>query len=262
VTAAGDRAGIDADLAFALSLADDADAVTLGRFRAADLHVETKVDRTPVSEADRLAERLLRQRLAAERPHERVLGEEEGGAEGGGTGGRWVLDPIDATKNYVRGIPVWATLLALDDRVAVVSAPALGRRWWAARGAGAWTRDLDGCVRRLRVSSVARVEEATLAYTSLEGWDARFHDLLAAAAAARGYGDFWQYVLLAEGAVDGCLERVAAEWDLAAPKLVVEEAGGRLTDLAGADRADGGSAVASNGLLHDELLATLAPGRR
>jgi histidinol-phosphatase len=249
--------GLDADLAFALSLADDADAVTLARFRAADLHVEPKPDRTPVSEADRLVERLLRQRIATERPHERVLGEEEGGGARG-DGGRWVLDPIDATKNYVRGIPVWATLLALDERVAVVSAPALGRRWWAARGGGAWTRDLDGSVRRLRVSSVAAVEEATLAYTSFEGWGARFHALLGRAATARGYGDFWQYVLLAEGAVDGCLERVAAEWDLAAPKLVLEEAGGRLTDLDGVARADGGSAVASNGLLHDELLAALA----
>jgi len=247
---------VDADLAFALSLADEADAIALPRFRALDLQVETKPDLTPVSDADRAVERRLRERIAAERPGERVLGEEEGADAGDGD--RWILDPIDATKNYVRGIPVWATLLALEERVAVVSAPALGRRWWALRGGGAWTRDADGTVRPLAVSRVARVEDAVLAYTSLFGWDDRFHRLAARAWAARGYGDFWQYMLLAEGGVDGCVERMAEHWDLAAPKLIVEEAGGTFTDLAGTRRADGGSAVASNGLLQDELLAALA----
>jgi histidinol-phosphatase len=242
---------VNADLAFALSLADDADAIALSFFRASGLRVETKPDLTPVSEADRAVEQRLRERIGAERPGEGVVGEEHG--EDPGEGPRWILDPIDATKNYVRGIPLFATLIALEERVGVVSAPALGRRWWAARGEGAWCGE-----RRLRVSEVARLEDAVLTYTSLHGWDGRFHALAARAWAARGFGDFWQYMLLAEGAVDVCLESVANLWDLAAPKLIVEEAGGRLTDLAGTPRADGGSAVASNGLLHDEVLAALA----
>jgi histidinol-phosphatase len=242
---------VNADLELALSLADDADAIALSRFRASDLRVERKPDLTPVSEADRAVEERLRARLGAERPGEPVLGEELGADEG--EGARWILDPIDATKNYVRGIPVFATLIALEERVAVVSAPALGRRWWAVRGEGAWCGE-----RRLRVSGIRRLEDAVLTYTSLRGWDERFHALAARAWAARGFGDFWQYMLLAEGAVDVCVEGEANVWDLAAPKLIVEEAGGRLTDLEGAARPDGGSAVASNDLLHDEVLAALA----
>lgn len=236
------------DLAFAFSLADDADAITMARFRAADLRVDTKPDLTPVSEADRLVEQTLRARIERERPGEAVLGEEEGG-EGSG----WILDPIDATKNYVRGIPVFATLIAWEDRVAVCSAPALGKRWWATRDGGSFVNG-----ERLAVSRVERIEDAVLTYTSLRGWNERFHALAERAWAARGFGDFWQYMLLAEGAVDVCAERVVSLWDLAAPKLIVEEAGGRLTDLTGADRADGGSALASNGLLHEAALAALA----
>jgi histidinol-phosphatase len=243
---------VNEDLAFALSLADDADAITLARFRAHDLRVETKPDLTPVSEADRAVEERLRERIAAERPGERVLGEELGADAG--EGDRWIVDPIDATKNYVRGIPVFATLIALEERVAVVSAPALARRWWASRGEGAWTNG----DRRLAVSQVARIEDAVLAYTSLSGWDERFLALARRAWAARGYGDFWQYMLLAEGGADACAERLAELWDLAAPKLIVEEAGGRLTDLDGHVRADGGNAVATNGLLHDEVLRALS----
>ena len=239
------------ELEFALSLADDADAITLGRFRASDLRVETKPDLTPVSEADRAVAERIRDRIAAERPGERVLGEEFGSDPGEGE--RWIIDPIDATKNYVRGIPLFATLIALEDRVAVVSAPALGKRWWAVRGEGAFA---DG--RLLAVSKVARIEDAVLTYTSLNGWGEEFHALAARAWAARGFGDFWQYMLLAEGAVDVCLEGEANLWDLAAPKLIVEEAGGRLTDLGGTDTAGGGSALASNGHLHDETLAALA----
>jgi len=238
------------ELEFALSLADDADAITLSRFGASDLRVETKPDLTPVSEADRAVEERLRERIAAERPGERVLGEEFGADEGSGE--RWIVDPIDATKNYIRGIPIFATLIALEDRVAVVSAPALGKRWWAVRGQGAVA---DG--RSLRVSRVERIEDAVLTYTSLHGSDERFLALAQRSWAPRGFGDFWQYMLLAEGAVDVCVEYQANLWDLAAPKLIVEEAGGRLTDLAGAIRADGGSALASNGLLHDEALSAL-----
>ncbi|MGI9112449.1 MAG: inositol monophosphatase family protein [Gaiellaceae bacterium] len=243
------------ELAFALSLADDADEITLARFGARDLRVETKPDLTPVSEADRAVEERLRERIAAERPGERVLGEELGLSDSGGSGEgeRWIVDPIDATKNYVRGIPIFATLIALEDRVAVVSAPALGKRWWAVRGQGAVA---DG--RSLRVSTIERIEDAVLTFTSLHGIDERFLALAERSWAPRGFGDFWQYMLLAEGAVDLCVEMEANLWDLAAPKLIVEEAGGRLTDLTGAHRADGGSALASNGLLHDEALAALA----
>jgi len=238
---------VQPDLAFALELADVADALTLARFRANDLRVDTKPDLTPVSEADRAVERALRERIARDRPRETVLGEEEGG-EGGG----WIIDPIDATKNYVRGIPIFATLIALEGRVAVVSAPALGRRWWAARGEGAFG---DG--RRLEVSRVARVEDCVLTYTSLEQHGRGFFALADRAWAARGFGDFWQYMLLAEGSVDLCIESKANVWDLAAPKLIVEEAGGRLTDLRGADTTAGGDCLASNGLLHDEAVAGL-----
>ena len=238
------------ELAFALSLADDADEITLARFGARDLRVETKPDLTPVTDADRAVEERLRARIAAERTGERVVGEELGADEGEGE--RWIVDPIDATKNFLRGIPIFATLIALEDRVAVVSAPALGKRWWAVRGQGAVA---DG--RALGVSRVERIEDAVLTYTSVHGMDDRFLALAQRSWAPRGFGDFWQYMLLAEGAVDVCVEYVANLWDLAAPKLIVEEAGGRLTDLAGADRADGGNALASNGLLHDEALSAL-----
>lgn len=234
------------ELSLALELADLADAITMARFRASDLRVETKPDLTPVSEADKAVEEMIRARLG----DARVIGEEYG--DDGGEGPAWIIDPIDATKNYVRGIPLFATLIALDREVAVVSAPALGRRWWAAAGEGAWS---DG--ERLAVSKVGRIEDAVLTYTSLNGFGPPFHALAARAWAARGFGDFWQYMLLAEGAVDVCIEATANLWDIAAPRLIVEEAGGRFTDLAGEPRADGGSALASNGLLHNEALATL-----
>jgi histidinol-phosphatase len=239
------------DLKLALELADAADEITLARFGAADLRVETKPDRTPVTEADRAVEEELRRLLAERRPGHRVVGEELG-ATGDGDAPRWIVDPIDATKNYLRGIPLFATLIALEQEVAVVSAPALGRRWWAERGRGAYC---DG--RRLEVSRVEHVEDAVVTYTSLRGFDDRFLGVLDRCWAPRGFGDFWQYMLLAEGAVDACVESVANHWDLAAPKLIVEEAGGRFTDLSGEARADGGSALASNGRLHVELLDAL-----
>ena len=235
------------DLAFALELADLADSITLARFRAADLHVDTKPDLTPVSEADRAVEEALRERIARDRPGESVLGEEEGGEAGD-----WIVDPIDATKNYVRGIPLFATLIALEGRAAVVSAPALGKRWWAARGEGAFA---DG--RPLQVSGVSRVEDCVLSFTSPRGHGEGFWRLVERSWAPRGFGDFWQYMLLAEGAVDLCVESEAKRWDLAAPKLIVEEAGGRLTSLRGEDTAAGGDCLASNGALHDAALAEL-----
>jgi histidinol-phosphatase len=206
---------VSPDLAFALSLADDADAITLGRFRAADLRVETKPDLTPVSEADRAVEEALRARLERERPREPVFGEEGGGGDPSG----WILDPIDGTRNYTRGIPVWATLIAYADRLAVVSAPALGRRWWAERRAGAFANGEP-----IRVSAIDRLDESTLLYgldrrPPARAWDA-WH--------VRGFGDFWSHMLVAEGAAEAAFDAEGlALWDTAPMKVIVEEAGGR-----------------------------------
>ena len=208
---------LDDDLAFALSLADDADTISMARFRASDLKVETKPDLTPVSEADRLVESTLRGRIQQERPGEAVLGEEEGGDASG-----WVIDPIDGTRNYTRGIPIWATLIAFEDRVAVVSAPALGRRWWAERGRGAYA---DG--QRIHVSAIDRLEDATVLYAldrpvPERAWDA-WH--------LRGFGDFWAHMLVAEGAAEVAVDALGlAVWDTAPLGVILEEAGGRFDD--------------------------------
>jgi histidinol-phosphatase len=250
---------VNPDLALALRLADAADAITLGRFRAQDLSVSAKPDLTPVSDADLAVEGALRDVLAAERPEDAVLGEEHGLT---GSGPRqWVVDPIDGTKNFVRGAPVWASLIALlvDGRVevGVVSAPALGRRWWAARGEGAFRNG-----EAIHVSSVGRLPDAFLSYSSLTGWaeQGRLDSLLKLSETAwrtRAFGDFWSHVLVAEGAVDASFEPEVSLWDLAALQVIVEEAGGRFTSLEGEARPDGGSVVCSNGLLHDEVLARL-----
>ena len=255
------------DLTLALHLASAADAVTMRRFQAADLRVETKPDLTPVSDADRAVEEELRRILAAERPHDAVLGEEYG-ARGSGRR-QWIVDPVDGTKNFVRGVPVWATLIALrvdgETTVGVVSAPALGRRWWAARGQGAWTSYAGAAPRRCQVSQVAAVDDAFLAYSSLSGWEeqARLAGLLELSRRVwrtRAFGDFWSHMLVAEGAVDVSCEPEVSLWDLAALQPIVEEAGGRFTDLSGVRGADGGSVVCTNGLLHDDVLAALRPG--
>jgi histidinol-phosphatase len=253
------------DLALAREIADTADNITMVRFGAQDLVVETKPDLSPVSDADRAVETAVRRRLADERPDDAVIGEEFGVT--GHSEREWIVDPIDGTKNYVRGAPVWATLLALrvdgDVVVGVVSAPALGRRWWAARGGGAWT-SYNGRDRRLSVSRVATVEDAFLSYSSLSGWRERQDSFLALTSRVwrtRAFGDFWSHMLVAEGAADISCEPEVSLWDLAALQPIVEEAGGRFSDLSGVDRADGGSVVCSNGLLHDEVLAALtAPG--
>ncbi len=253
-------AAIDPDLAFALELADTADAITLARYRATDLVVDTKPDLTPVSEADRAAEDALRARIDAERPGDGVVGEEFG--ESPGTGGRrWILDPIDGTKNYVRGTPVWGTLIALERDgeivVGVASAPALRRRWWAARGTGAFA---DGTP--IHVSRVRAVEDALLCYTSgpafeEHGLGPQFRALAARCWEARGFSDYWGHVLVAEGSADIAVEPIMNLWDNAPLQVIVEEAGGRFTDLEGRPRADGGSASTTNGLLHDEVLAAM-----
>ncbi len=253
------------DLALALDLADEADAMTLARFRAGDLVVETKPDLTPVSEVDLAVEEVLRRRLGDARPGDAVMGEEGGDrpGTGPGTGRQWILDPVDGTKNYVRGVPVWATLIALKDQgqsvLGVVSAPALGRRWWAAQGDGAFA---DG--EPIRVSAVGSLDDAMLSYDTLMGWEARglgeaFTALARRCWRTRALGDFWSHVLVAEGAVDVAAEPEVSLWDLAPLKIIVEEAGGRFTDLAGTPTDDGGSAVSSNGLLHDEVLGALTP---
>jgi len=259
-------AGYDDDLRFAHVLADAADDITTRRFRALDLRVEAKPDLTPVTDADRATEESLRNVLRRARPRDAVLGEEFGRV---GAGPRcWVIDPIDATKNYVRGVPVWATLIGLMDGdsvvVGVVSAPALARRWWAAREGGAWTGRSLTKASRCRVSAVAKLEDASLSYSSLGGWEERgrlpgFLDLGRSVWRTRAYGDFWSHVLVAEGAVDISAEPEVSLWDLAALQVIVEEAGGTFTDLSGRPRPDGGSAVVTNALLHAEVLQRLNP---
>jgi histidinol-phosphatase len=249
------------DLAFALELADLADAITVERFQADDLIVETKPDQTPVTEADRAVEQALRKRIGEERPGHGVVGEELGADEKGSA--RWILDPIDGTKNYLRGAPVWATLIALEREgrveVGMVSAPALQRRWWAMRGEGAFVNG-----RRIHVSQVAELSDAVLSHASFTAWEEhglgeQFLTLVRGCWRTRGFGDFWSHVLVAEGAVDLAVEPEVKLWDLAALQVVVEEAGGRFTDLSGAPTPAGGSAVSTNGLLHDRVLATLRP---
>ena len=239
-----------------------ADVMTLARFRDRDLVVSTKPDLTPVTEADRTVEQAIRAGITRARPDHGVLGEEFPEVRRQG-GWRWILDPIDGTKNYVRGIPVWATCIALqhDDEVVVgvVSAPALGRRWWAVRGQGAFA---DG--QPIQVSAVADLADAQLSYDSVTSFEAyglgdQFLGLARRCWRTRGLGDFWSHVLVAEGAVDVAAEPEVSLWDVAAVQVIVEEAGGRFTDLGGAARPDGGSAVSTNGLLHDEVLAALSP---
>ncbi|MBV9101048.1 MAG: histidinol-phosphatase [Candidatus Dormibacteraeota bacterium] len=230
------------------------------RFRATDLRVDTKADSTPVTDADRRTEEALRERLRAARPAHAVAGEEFGAD--GEAEWRWLLDPIDGTKNYARGVPVWATLIALrrnDEGVCgVVSAPALGRRWFAARGDGAWSSSGD----RLAVSSVAQLDAASLSCTDVRdfanlGLGEQFHALLRSCRVVRGFGDFWSHMLTAEGAIDVGIEVGTQPWDVAAVQVIVEESGGRFSDLHGARRIDTRSAVTSNGVLHEQVLAMM-----
>jgi histidinol-phosphatase len=254
------------DVALALRLADQADALTMQRFGALDLHVDTKLDLTPVTDADRSVETAVRDALARDRPDDLVLGEEFGGTTSF-TGRQWVIDPIDGTKNFVRRVPVWASLIALlQDGVpvaGVVSAPALQRRWWAGAGEGAFASFAGGPPRRISVSSVADPGSASLSFSSLSGWAAlglrdRFIELTDTVWRVRAYGDFLSYCLLAEGAVDIAAEPEVSLWDLAALDVIVRESGGRFTDLGGTPGPHGGSALATNGLLHDIVLDTIS----
>jgi len=300
------------DLDFALHLADLADAITMAKYQAADLIVNQKPDLTPVTEADQSVERELRSAIVRDFPGDAILGEEYGVTPGsdaplrvgntplrvgntplsggvtplsggntplsGGVTGddakarTWIIDPIDGTKNFVRGVPVWATLIALAEgssiTVGVVSAPALGRRWWAASGRGAWVATqpaltpLAGSPRKLCVSQVADLAHASFAYASLDGWSARgklpaFLELASKCWRTRGYGDFWIYMLLAEGAVDLAAEPELEVYDMAALVPIITEAGGRFTSLDGRPGPWGGNAIASNGILHDAGLKYL-----
>jgi histidinol-phosphatase len=255
----------DGDLALALELADLADAITIDRFGAADLAVETKPDLTPVSEVDTAVEQAVRERLAAVRPEDSVVGEEYGAGSPPGGSRRWVIDPIDGTQGYVRGIPIWGTLLALEDAgelsIGVASAPALHRRWWAARGGGAFVDDgLSGGPRAIRVSAVDALDDAQLCLSAVNEWEAigrgdAVLQLERRCWRTRGVGDLWSYMLVAEGTAEIALDPVASLWDLAAMLVIVEEAGGRFTDLGGVRTADGGDAVATNGLVHEAALA-------
>ncbi|AJE32453.1 hypothetical protein B842_03000 [Corynebacterium humireducens NBRC 106098 = DSM 45392] len=253
------------DLALALELADLADSLTFDRFEATDLNVTSKPDMTPVSDADIACEEALRAKLAEARPADAILGEEFGG-EASHEGRQWVIDPIDGTKNFVRGVPVWATLISLlvdgEPVVGVISAPALARRWYAAADSGAWRTFNGGSPKKLSVSGVSELADASLSFSSLSGWQERglrehFVGLTDATWRLRGYGDFLSYCFVAEGAVDIAAEPEVSLWDLAALSILVTEAGGRFSSLAGEDGPHGGDAVATNGLLHDAALSAL-----
>jgi histidinol-phosphatase len=249
------------ELHFALHLADLADAFTLPKYTHRSFYVDWKANRTEVTEADRGCEALISERVLADRPHHGMFGEEHGLVGDADSPWRWIVDPIDGTSNFVRGIPVWASLIALTHVdhgpvVGVVSAPAMGRRWWAARGLGAHA---DG--RKCEVSKVASIAEAQVCVTFAKGWDDlgltdQLVQLQQRAYRARGFGDFWQHMLVAEGAVDLAVDAVGLEpYDLAAVMVVVEEAGGTFTDRKGARTYQENTAVSSNGLLHGEIAA-------
>lgn len=252
------------DLSLAMRIADEVDALTLPA-SAGDFAVEVKADETPVTAVDRAAEQLIRERVASARPQDAFLGEEFGEAPGGPR--RWIVDPIDGTKNFVRGVPVWATLIALFDDgvpvVGVVSAPALGRRWFAATGDGAWKGTDFAAAHRIEVSQVDALGEASLSYSSLSGWEERgllphFLDLTGQVWRTRAYGDFWSYMMVAEGVVDVACEPELALYDMAALAPIVTEAGGQFTSLDGTPGPFGADALATNGTLHTAVLGHLA----
>ena len=261
-------AGYADDLALAHLLADTADKISTARFRALDLKVDSKPDLTPVSDADTAVEKAIRATLARARPRDAVIGEEFGATEAaaGRSSRRWIVDPIDGTKNFVRGVPIWATLIALMDGddvvVGLVSAPALGRRWWAGAGLGAYAGRHQSAATRLSVSGVATLADASFCYSSLTGWEEigkldAVLDIMRGSWRSRAYGDFYGYMLLAEGAVDVMVEPELSLWDVAALIPIVTEAGGTFTDLAGRTGPTGGSAIGTNGRLHPEITARL-----
>jgi histidinol-phosphatase len=266
-----------AELAFALTLAERADAISLSRYQALDLEITTKPDNSPVTDADKAVERAIIDAIAAQYPSDGVVGEEFGTSGSRGSKDRyWVIDPIDGTKNFLRGVPTWATLIALVENeqvvTSVVSSPALYRRWYATAGGGAFVSEGvingDGAAgasnnvvtRQLSVSKVSDIKDASIAYSDFQGWGARranFEKLLDGAWRTRGLGDFWSHMLVAEGAVDVAIEPSLALWDMAALDLIVREAGGRFTSLEGVDGPFGPNAISSNGALHSAIVTAL-----
>jgi len=278
-----DKGSIDLldDLALAHALADMADAITLDRYQSQDLVITTKPDNTPVTDADRAVETAIREALATHRQSDGLVGEEFG-SDKGSSGRYWVIDPIDGTKNFMRGVPTWATLIALvqvdatgteEVVVGIASAPALARRWAAAKGHGATVRfnsganDLDfdsqaSNEKKISVSKVSQLADASISYSDFVGWAERlepFQKMLANAWRTRGIGDFWSHMLVAEGAVDIAIEPSLAVWDMAALDIIVREAGGTFTNTAGQSGPFGGSGVSTNGLLHNAVINGLNP---
>jgi len=253
------------DLMLAHHLADLADSITRARYQSLDLVVETKPDLTPVTDADKAVEEKIREVLATARPDDLVVGEEFGAPALTAGSYYWVIDPIDGTKNFLRGIPTWATLIGLCNPegevvAGVVSAPALYRRWFAALGTGAYVSENGGAPKQIHVSQVRELKDASLSYSDLLGWGTRKAAMLALQEKiwrSRGLGDFWSHMLVAEGAVDIAVEPVLALWDMAALDIIVREAGGTFTNLAGRSGSHGGNGVSSNGLLHSDFLAAL-----
>lgn len=249
------------ELDFALDIANTIDELTMSRYRALDLHIETKPDRTPVTEADRAAELRIRELITERFPNDGILGEEFDDLNPDASR-QWILDPIDGTRNYLRGVPVWATLIALIEDgkpvVGVVSAPALARKWWAATGEGAFTQDVDGSVRQIRVSGISNVADASFSFSDPIGWDAFGANSLTALQNSveriRAYGDFWSHMMVAEGVVDIAAEPELNAWDQAALIPVILEAGGTVTGLDGSDVMESGSSLTTNGLLHDAVV--------
>ncbi len=280
-----DKSPIDLqdDLALAHALADLADAITLNRYQAQDLVITNKPDNTPVTDADRAVETAIREALATHRQTDGLVGEEFGSDKG--TSNRyWVIDPIDGTKNFMRGVPTWATLIALvnvdssgieEVVVGIASAPALARRWSAAKGLGAYVRfnsgsaddlweefDASSNEKKISVSKVAKLSDASISYSDFVGWGDRlepFQKMLANAWRTRGIGDFWSHMLVAEGAVDVAIEPSLAVWDMAALDIIVREAGGAFTNTAGQNGPFGGSGVSTNGALHNAVINGLNP---
>jgi histidinol-phosphatase len=288
------------DLALAHALADLADAITLDRYQSQDLVITTKPDNTPVTDADRAVETAIREALATHRHSDGLVGEEFG-SDKGSSGRYWVIDPIDGTKNFMRGVPTWATLIALvqvdatgaeEVVVGIASAPALTRRWAAAKGHGATVRFNSGNIdfeegdtsgddfaysdsvtdvnsqvlatneKRISVSKVSQLTDASISYSDFVGWGERlepFQKMLANAWRTRGIGDFWSHMLVAEGAVDVAIEPSLAVWDMAALDIIVREAGGTFTNTAGHSGPFGGSGVSTNGLLHNAVINGLNP---
>ena len=288
------------DLALAHALADLADAITLDRYQAQDLVITNKPDNTPVTDADRAVETAIRDALATHRTSDGLVGEEFG-SDKGSSGRYWVIDPIDGTKNFMRGVPTWATLIALvqvdaagteEVVVGIASAPALARRWAAAKGHGATVRfnsgdndfalgdtsgddftysdtnsDINSLVlapneKQISVSKVSTLSDASISYSDFVGWGDRlvpFQEMLAGAWRTRGIGDFWSHMLVAEGAVDVAIEPSLALWDMAALDIIVREAGGSFSNTAGQSGPFGGSGVSTNGVLHNQVIKGLNP---